>query len=276
MKHTLAITLILTSLFFVAQLVGLGIIDGYLDKEEIVVDGHIVTNITWQALPYGVERPAFEEKTSFLPLFLIILGATAVLLILMKFKLFRLWTFWYFISVWFCLMIALHVVVGDQSAFLLAGVIAAVKVWWRNIILHNATELLIYGGLAAVFVPFLSILSISILLILISVYDAIAVWRTKHMVSMAEAQTKIKLFAGLFIPYGNKKAVLGGGDIGFPLFFSGVVLKSFGWMGALIVTLCVTLALLLLLFKSQKNTYYPAMPFLSAGCFVGLLLLWFL
>ncbi|MEK6839507.1 MAG: presenilin family intramembrane aspartyl protease [Nanoarchaeota archaeon] len=276
MKHTLTITLLLVVLFFVAQVIGLGIIDGYLDKEETVVDGVVVTNITWQALPYDVERPAFEEKTSFLPIFLIILGATAVLLILMKFKMFRLWTFWYFISVWFCLMIAFYVFFGEQAAFLLAGAIAAIKVWWRNVILHNTTELLIYGGLAAVFVPFLNLFSMSILLLLISVYDAIAVWRTKHMVDMAEAQTKIKLFAGLFIPYGNKKAVLGGGDIGFPLFFGGVILKQFGWMSALIVTFCVTLALLILLLHSKKNTYYPAMPFLSAGCFVGLFLLWLL
>ena len=96
------------------------------------------------------------------------------------------------------------------------------------------------------------------------------------MVAMAEAQAKMKLFAGLFIPYGKKKAVLGGGDIGFPLFFSGVILKQFGWMESLIVVSMVTLALLFLLLKSEKNTYYPAMPFLSAGCFVGFFLVWLL
>lgn len=273
MKHTLRVTLLLTGLFLLAQLIGLGILGGYLHKETKMIDGELVTNVTWGALPYEVERPAFEEETSFVPMMVIILLATGVLLVLMKLKLFRLWSVWYFLSVWFCLTVALAVVFGERAALIVGGLAAAGKVLWRQIVLHNVTELLIYGGLAAVFVPFLNVWSVSILLILISVYDAIAVWRTKHMVSMAEAQTKIKLFAGLFIPYGNKKAVLGGGDIGFPLFFGGVILKQFGWVESLVVSVVVTLALLLLLLASKKNRYYPAMPFLSAGCFAGYVLI---
>ena len=241
-----------------------------------MIDGVQVTHVTWEALPYEVERPAFEEKTSFVPMMAIILLATGVLLVLMKLKLFRLWSVWYFLSVWFCLTVALAVVFGERLALIVGGLAAAGKVLWRQIVLHNVTELLIYGGLASVFVPFLNVWSVSILLILISVYDAIAVWRTKHMVMMAEAQAKMKLFAGLFLPYGKKKAVLGGGDIGFPLFFSGVMLKQFGWMEALVVSVIVTGALFLLLMKSEKNRYYPAMPFLSAGCFLGLLVVWLL
>ena len=100
----------------------------------------------------------------------------------------------------------------------------------------------------------------------------IAVWKTKHMVKMAKFQTESKLFAGLLVPYGkNKVAVLGGGDIGFPLLFSGVILKSFGIMEAYIVSVFAALALLLLLVFSEKKKFYPAMPFISAGCFLGLL-----
>lgn len=271
MKHTLAVTLMLAGLFFLAQLIGLGIVNGYLEKEDYEVEGVIYSNVTWQELPYGVERPAFDEKTSFLPLFAIILVATLLIFVIMKLRFFRVWKFWFFLSVWFCLTIAANVVFSDFAAVAVAGGLALLKVLWRNVVVHNVTELFIYGGLAAVFVPFLNLWSISILLVLISVYDAIAVWKTKHMVSMAQFQTKIKLFAGMLIPYGKKEALLGGGDIGFPLFFSGVVLKTLGLAQSIVVSGVTTVMLLLLLVKSQKNMYYPAMPYLSVGCFLGFL-----
>lgn len=277
MKHTLRVTLLLTGLFFLAQIIGLGILDGYLQKEEYSVGNVTYTNVTWAALPYGAERPEFEEKTSFLPVFGIILVATLLILVLMRFQLFRLWKVWFFVSVWFCLTVAFTTVMGDQVALILAGLLGLLKIVWKNVYVHNVTEIFIYGGLAAVFVPFLNILSMSILLVLIGVYDAIAVWRTKHMISMAQFQAKLKVFAGLLIPYGrNKTAILGGGDIGFPLLFSGVMLKTYGWMEGVLVSVVVTGALFFLLVKSEKNRYYPAMPFLGAGCFIGLLIVWVL
>jgi len=65
-------------------------------------------------------------------------------------------------------------------------------------------------------------------------------------------------------------AVLGGGDIGFPLMFAGVVLKTFGIGYALIIPPFATLALAGLFFYSKKDRFYPAMPFLSIGCVAGL------
>ena len=71
------------------------------------------------------------------------------------------------------------------------------------------------------------------------------------------------------VPYGKKKAaILGGGDIGFPLLFTVVIYKSLG-LSALVIPLFVALALFLLLVKGKKDRYYPAMPYLSAGCIAG-------
>ena len=129
----------------------------------------------------------------------------------------------------------------------------------------------------------------------------IAVWKLKHMITLAQFQTKSRVFAGLFVPYQKKKekpikiikvtktdktihrkkkvtnAILGGGDIGFPLVFAGVVMKDMmlvntewiGFLKTLIIPLCVSLALLLLFTKSKQNRFYPAMPFLTIGCLVG-------
>jgi len=72
-------------------------------------------------------------------------------------------------------------------------------------------------------------------------------------------------------------AVLGGGDIGFPLIFAGVIMKDLmlqnpeiiGFLKALIIPIFVSLALLYLLTTSQKDKFYPAMPYLTVGCFIG-------
>ena len=94
------------------------------------------------------------------------------------------------------------------------------------------------------------------------------------MIKLAKFQTKIRLFAGLMIPYGkNKIAILGGGDMGFSLLFAGVAFKMYGWIASIII-ITTTIALGILLVKSDKNKYYPAMPFLSAGAFIGYLIVY--
>ena len=74
-------------------------------------------------------------------------------------------------------------------------------------------------------------------------------------------------------------AVLGGGDIGFTLIFAGVVMKGLmlketilaGFLKTLIIPVFVSIALLILLIKGKENKFYPAMPVLSLGCFLGYL-----
>ena len=115
------------------------------------------------------------------------------------------------------------------------------------------------------------------------------------MITMAKSQAKAKMFAGLLIPYkikgmsakgsstGKKQlpagaaklrkvrtAVLGGGDIGFPLIFAGVLLKELGVWQSLVVPFGAALGLCFLLWNGKKDRFYPAMPFISAGCFVAL------
>jgi hypothetical protein len=112
------------------------------------------------------------------------------------------------------------------------------------------------------------------------------------MQKMAKYQIKqLRIFTGFFIPYlssGQKLklkdkaakakekkikvsvAILGGGDIVFPIILAGVILAQFGLAAAIIISLGATLALAALFYYSQKGKFYPAMPFISAGCFVAL------
>ncbi|MFH1591868.1 MAG: presenilin family intramembrane aspartyl protease [Candidatus Woesearchaeota archaeon] len=260
MKHNYKVTATIILLFLAAQFIGLVIVD----------------KLTGEELAFGIERPDLDKETSFIHIFLIIIIVTIVALVIARFKAVRLWKFWFFLSLTLVLTISLSAFFNQYVALFLALLGVYFRIIKPNVIVHNLSELFIYGGLAAIFVPVLSILSISILLVLIAGYDAIAVWKTKHMIRLAKFQSKLKLFAGIMIPYGKKKvAILGGGDIGFPLLFAGVVVRDLGAIGFL-VPFVVALSLFLLLYYGDKNKFYPAMPFLTAGCFVGYALVRFL
>ncbi|MAE43163.1 hypothetical protein CMO93_05300 [Candidatus Woesearchaeota archaeon] len=297
MKHTLKITLLLLSIFFITQVIGLAITKEYISIKEFVdPETNIVTKeIIIEDLPYNVERPEIEGPSAILYIFFAILIGTILLLILIKFKKISLWKLWFFLAVFSTMAIAFSAFIPQTIAAILAFILAILKIYKPTTITQNLTEIFIYGGLAAIFVPIINIFAAFMLLLIISIYDIIAVRHTKHMVTMAKFQTKSKVFTGLMIPYqkneiqttktkeikgkGAKLAVLGGGDIGFPLIFAGVVMKNLmltnpeiiGFLKTLIIPFFVTLALLFLLFKAKQDKFYPAMPYLTIGCIIGYL-----
>ena len=188
--------------------------------------------------------------------------------------------------------------IAPTLALLLALPLAIYKIFKRNIYVHNLTELFIYPGISVVFIPLLNVWTIILLLIIISIYDMWAVWHSGFMQKMAHFQiNELKIFGGFFVPYLNKKqrdlvrearitktksktknlkkmkvnlAILGGGDIVFPIITAGIVLRSLGLLPALIVILGATVALSLLFLYSQKGKFYPAMPFITAGLLIGI------
>jgi len=66
-------------------------------------------------------------------------------------------------------------------------------------------------------------------------------------------------------------AILGGGDVVFPIITAGVMLVNFGFWPALFVILGATLGLSYLLFFASPKKFYPAMPFITLGIFLGML-----
>lgn len=300
MKHTLKVTILLVVLFFIAQIIGLFIINQYIDHEKTQETGSIVAN----QLKFGnviVERPPSQGIIGYI--IAAILIGTLLLLFLIKLKAIRVWKFWFFLSVWFLLTFALNPLLTDKFAWIVALLLAVWKVLRPSPIIHNVTEVFVYGGLGSllVLIDGFKAWHALILLLVISVYDMIAVWKIKHMITLAQFQTNSKVFAGLLIPYTRKKekekkrikvtktekiipaapqvnnAILGGGDIGFPLIFAGVVMKDLmlvntewlGFLKTLIIPLLVSIALFILFLKSEKNKFYPAMPFLTVGCLIG-------
>jgi len=259
MKHTGWVVALLLLLFFLTQVIGLVVSTHYLSEET---------------LPFNIERPQLEPSTSYVSIFFILLIATFIALLLLRFQLFVLWRLWFLASVFLTLVISLSVFLSPYVALAFSAVFALWRIFKPNVIIHNLTELFIYGALAAIFVPLLNLFSMSILLVLISIYDYIAVRKTTHMIKLAKSQSKARVFAGLLIPYGKNVAILGGGDMGFPLLFAAVSMVSLD-LGLLdwrsyIIPFCTGLMLLALFTKGEKKKFYPAMPYLSLGCFLGL------
>jgi len=305
MKHTALITVFLISIFIVTQLVGLGLLN--YDIKEVGFNESTNETFLVHSPQTDEIRPQTEGVGSFIFLAFGILIGTIIVLLLVKFEKPNVWKIWFFLAVWITISIALQVLVAAWIAMVVALALALLKVWKPNVFLHNITEVLMYSGIAVLLVPIFDVKWMIMLLIAISIYDVIAVWHSKHMVKMAQFQAKSKVFAGLLIPYkrkekkliskfshkaklgGEKKkrgekeksvtnAILGGGDVAFPLLFAGVVMEKMIMEGvpklaafsqSLIITLTTAIALTLLFVFAKKDKFYPAMPFVTAGCLVG-------
>ena len=99
MKHTLKITLILVGVFLLAQLVGLAVINQYIDYEKTTQEQLETGNVTWAKLPYGLERPEVEPQFSYIYFIAVILIGTIIMLLLIKWQKPVIWKYWFLFAV---------------------------------------------------------------------------------------------------------------------------------------------------------------------------------
>jgi len=304
MKHKISVTIILLSMFLLIQFIGLFVITAYTPSPT--------TNETsnQNPLPYGLETPDTEETPTFISIVFSFALAFALIFILMKYKWKLVIRAWFFFVITLALAITINSILKYSAltnASLIALAIAIpltfLKIFKPSTYIHNGTELLIYPGIAAVFVPILTPIYIIGLLILISLYDAWAVWKSGVMQKMANFQMQeLKIFGGLLIPsasksikkqikniktkYKGKKipksiqnkkykvslAILGGGDIIFPIITAGVFLRTYSLTPALFIIFGSLVGLISIFVFSKKGKAYPAMPYITAGIFFGLLI----
>ena len=291
MKHNLKITAILLAMFVVTQLIGIYVVNYYSPADRV--------------LPFGLDPPQPEQASDYTSFFSGIIFAFIIAVFLLflftRFKLKFILKAWFFFVIVLALSISFMAILPVKTAIIalvLAIPLTIIKMSGKSFLVHNFTELLIYPGIASVFVPLLNVWTIVALLVLISVYDIWAVWHSGIMQKMAKYQINtLKVFSGFFVPYVSKKvrqqigkwknsltktqlkkkkikvnvAILGGGDIVFPIITAGVMLKTLGITSAFLVILGATLGLAYLFFAAEKKKFYPAMPFISAGIFIGIL-----
>ncbi len=291
-------------MFFIAQLIGIFVANAYTPETFSFLNETTgeIEEIQEYNLPYGFNPPSdISPVSATTSIIIALIIAVSLILLLMKLKAEVFLRIWFLVVITIGISLALNsFIIGIKSSAIIALIVAIplaiLKVFQRNLIIHNLTELLVYPGIAAVFIPLLSVWTVVLLLIFISLYDIYAVWHAGFMQKMAKYQMeRVKVFPGFFVPYMGKKdrlaikkfkeskkknkkekqvkvnvAILGGGDIVFPMILAGVVLATMGLIQALIIAIGATVALGYLFYISEKGKFYPAMPFITTGLLIAL------
>lgn len=163
--------------------------------------------------------------------------------------------------------------------------------WWLskpNVL--NQNLLIIFGiaGICALLGLSLKPEMMILILILFSIYDFLAVYKTKHMAKMAKEMIEQKVIFGLVIPPnfvsfkanlekvepGGNFFILGGGDVAFPLLFSVSLLET-GILNSIIVAIFSLFGLFCnfyIFFRQKERKPIPALPLISLFSIVGYLI----
>jgi len=173
----------------------------------------------------GTENP--DDPINAIALVLCILVFTAFLLVFMHFfkgrLLFKfLETMVTFTASW----IVFEVFIGD---FWL--IFSIILVAWRllrpkHVLLRNAAAIISIAGVGALIGVTLGVIPVAIFLILLGCYDFIAVFKTKHMVTLAKGITKQNLAFTVAMPTPKHQFELGTGDLALPLVFAVSTMKA--------------------------------------------------
>ena len=184
--------------------------------------------------------------------------------------------------------VTFNIFIADFWAFIFSLCLVSLYVIWPYVWLHNLVLILTLPGIAALLGVSFNPWAVVFILIFMSVYDYVAVYKTRHMVKMARAMIKGRaIFAMIFPEHwrgfksrlnearpGEGFMMLGTGDFVFPLIMA-VSAYSVSANSAWLVFSFALLGLLLmhLIFVSQKiRRPMPALPPLAASAILGFII----
>ena len=177
-------------------------------------------------------------------------------------------------------------------AIILAAVIVGLRFWKPNLITHNIAIFLGVAGVAAVLGNMLPVIAVIVILFALSIYDFIAVFKTKHMVSMFKDMLKKGMPLAIVVPEQSagfalnvhkvskqklretdkKVLMLGTGDLAFPALFA---VSAFRASGSLIPALAIMIGSIVgivfnhYLLTIKKYKVIPALPFIALFSVIG-------
>jgi len=258
--------LITAAIYLLIQGIGLWISTSGPSGEKGII-GKIGTGEMPPVIPG--EKP---DPTADILIFLYILVSTGIILILLKYKFDLVIRVFISLGILGGLVITLTSLVG--GAGLLAALLLFIASLWKknNLLLMNAVLIFTIPGIGSWIgaSPALGATNALILLIILAAYDIVAVFGTKHMVTLAEgAKGKIALMFA--IPVGERTLGLGTGDLAIPLVFTVAVLKDYTMTQAIITSLgglAGLIALFLYIIK-KKDVVLPALPPITVGLIIG-------
>lgn len=255
MQKSLAIQLIV--LFLITQLIGLGTASTLI-KEE--VHATIVT-----------DDP--EDVENAIGLFVYILVFTGVFLFAITFFKRRRGLFIKIletVAVFGASLIVFTAFLGTLGFMFAVLLLLMRKVLQESIWVKNIATVMAVSGVGALLGVSLGVFPVLVFIVLLAVYDLVAVFGTKHMVKMAKAISKENLAFTYALPTKKHLFQLGSGDMVIPLTFAVTVMNAtakkgflfpeyFIPAGAILVASLVGLILTLEI-AEKKRIALPALP----------------
>lgn len=143
-------------------------------------------------------------------------------------------------------IIVFGVFLGETAVIPAILLLVLKNIFKENLLLRNISSTIAAAGVGAVVGISLGIMPVLVFIVLLSIYDIIAVFYTKHMVVMAKHLTKKNLAFTFALPTKKHQFELGTGDMVIPLAFAASVLKTGieGGMARQIALVTPTLVLL--------------------------------
>ena len=223
----------------------------------------------------GELEPVFsnpQDAFNSIVLVFYLLIMTGVIVLVLKFKP-KLIVFLEAVAIFFASAIVFDFVfpvpfVGEILAFILVFL----KLKKKSFFYQNLAMMFAVAGAGSVIGVSLQVLPAIILLFILSVYDFIAVFVTKHMVFMAEKLGGRTAFtAAIPCKEVNHVFQVGGGDLAMPLVLSSSLLVNLGLVPALSSVTGSLIGLLFLFYyvSRKPGRVMPALPVVSAGACLG-------
>ena len=181
--------------------------------------------------------------------------------------------------------ITLSIFLSNAWSFIFSSLLVTFYVFYPYVWLHNLILILTLPGIAAILGSSLNPKTAVFLLIFMSIYDYVAVYRTKHMVKMAKAMISGRAIFAMIYPQhlkgfwssikearpGEGFMMLGTGDFVFPILMATsayAVSAAAAWI--VFIASLFGLLLMHLIFSLQKvRRPMPALPPLAAFAILG-------
>lgn len=236
--------------------------------------------------------PEPEKAENSLFLFLYIMLTTGIIILVIKFKI-RLLKVIETVAAFSATLMCLYLLLpsGDfYMIFLLALILNVWRILRPNPYIQNLIIALSIPTIGVLIGANLGILPSLLFIVLLSIYDFVSVFITKHMIFIAKEVTKSPSVFALSMPYKFKKPIffkvgkkrikkkfhtfqLGSGDMAIPLVLSISVLTAYSLSHALLTVLGSAISFFLLLyFFTKKPQPLPAIPIISVGTIAGFLI----
>ena len=194
----------------------------------------------------------------------------------------------FLISVIWGMLVVFSVFLSDSLSLLITLTLVLIWAIYPSIFWHDLLMIFGMAGIGSTLGLNFSPFSVVIILALLSLYDFIAVFKTKHMVKMASSMIESGVVMGLIIPKnlrnffkrfkqlkkGKDFFLVGGGDIVLPL----MLVSSMYWLsykamiiGAIFTSCGALFTFILFYFQAQRKPL-PALPTISFFSILGYLI----